>query len=638
LAVFGLAAVTGDAQVKPPATFHLQEASIADIQRAILGKQITSRGIVELYLNRIKAYNGACVNEPSGILGPITTTPHAKQINALSTLNLRPAARVKWGFDERKARSLTDSDDRDPKMPDALEVAAAQDRYFQQNGKLTGPLHGVVMAIKDQYDTFDMRTTSGGDVEYANDRPPEDATFVKRLRDAGAIIIAKANLAEYAVDGARSSFGGTFCNPYDTEREPGMSSAGSASSVAANLVTCAIGEETVVSIRWPASVNGLVGLAPTEELVSRKGMMGAGLSMRTGPICRSVRDAAKVLDVIAGYDPKDPLTAFSALFNHGPKPAKPYASFAGMRLDGVRIGVIREYMSKKLFSKADEESIDIVERAIADVRKLGATVIDPGPEGALFQGCIARYAPGLLNSALVRQYRSLFPADKPPDLISSLLDMRFDPAQVPAGLTLRSLNTPGVAGEGKYEMDVYLRARGDANIKTNADLISKARFYNDPNFPDRKQAREAAERATTLDTSIRLQTRFAYQNLLLTCMEEQHLDALMSPMSTVPPRKLTSPREPSANGRPPIGWSFIGQQGFPTITVPAGFTTQVWDRLRDGNETRLADPVAAALPVGVDFLARPFDEGLLVRIAAAYEAATKHRRPPPDFGRIPGEP
>ncbi|HWF10552.1 MAG TPA: amidase [Bryobacteraceae bacterium] len=635
VAAAGLVAIGAGAQTKPHPKFHLQEASIADIQRAILAKQITSTGVVDLYLKRIKAYNNPCVNEPTGILGPITTIPHAKQINALSTLNLRPAAREKWGFDERKARSLTERADNDPTMPDALEAAAAEDRYFQQNGKLMGPLHGVVMAIKDQYDTFDMRTTAGGDVQYANDRPPEDATFVKRLRDAGAIIVAKANLAEYAVDGARSSFGGTFCNPYDTEREPGMSSAGSASSVAANLVTCAIGEETVVSIRWPASVNSLVGLAPTEELVSRKGMMGAGLSMRTGPICRSVRDAAKILDVIAGYDSRDPLTAFGV----ERKPARPFASFAGTPLNGLRIGVIREYMSKKLFSKADEESIDIVERAIADVRKLGATVVDPGPEGTLFQGCIARYAPELLNSALPRQYRNLFAADKPePDLITSLLDMRFDPAQVPAGLTLRSLNSPGVAGEGKYEIDLYLRERGDANIRTNADLISKAQFYSDPNFPDRKQAREAAERATTLDTSARLQTRFAYQNMLLQCMQEQNLDALMSPMSTVPPRKLTSPREPNANGRPPIGWSFIGQQGFPAITVPAGFTTQVLDRVRDGNGTRLADPVAAALPVGVDFIARPFDEGLLVRIASAYEAATKHRRPPPEFGPLPGEP
>ena len=158
----------------------------------------------------------------------MTTIPHAGQINALSTLNLRPAARERWGFDARKARSMTDRADGAADMPDALETAAAQDRAFARTGRLVGPLHGVVIAIKDQYDTKDMRTTSGADAQYANDRPPDDATFVARLRDAGAIILAKANLAEYAVDGARSSFGGTFCNPYDTEREPGMSSAGSA--------------------------------------------------------------------------------------------------------------------------------------------------------------------------------------------------------------------------------------------------------------------------------------------------------------------------------------------------------------------------------------------------------------------------
>jgi len=575
-----------------------------------------------------------------GILGPITTIPHARQVNALSTLNLRPPTRTTWGFDERKARSMTDTDDNNPNMPDALEVGADQDKKFKQTGRLVGPLHGVVMAIKDQYDTFDMRTTAGADAQYANDRPPEDATFVKRLRDAGAIILAKANLAEYATDGARSSFGGTFCNPYDTEREPGMSSAGSAASVAANLVTCALGEETVVSIRWPSSVNSLVGLAPTEELVSRKGMIGAGLSMRTGPICRNVQDAAKILDVIAGYDPKDELTVFSI----GRKPAQSYLpSPAVQRLDGLRIGVIREYMSKKLFSKADEQSIDIVEHAIGDLRKLGATIVDPGPEGALFQGCITRYAPELANSAFARQYPDLFPVDaagRPQsDQLSTLLDMHVNPSRAPQSLSLRNLRTPAVEGEDKFMINRYLEERGDANIKSNADLISKARFYDDPNFPDRRQGRQAAERAMVLDTSARLQTRFAYQNLLLQCMQEQRLDALVSPMSTVPPLKLTAPREPNANGRLPIGWSFIGQQGFPAITVPAGFTTEVWDRVRDGDGgTRLVGPLNANLPVGVDFIARPFDEAMLFRIASAFEAATRHRRPPPDFGPVAGEP
>jgi amidase len=613
--------------------FEIQEATIEQIQQAIRTKQLTTRGVVEAYLTRIKAYNGTCVNEPQGILGPITTRARAGQINALSTLNLRPAARAMWGFDDRKARSLTDKADSAPNMPDALEAAAAQDREFARSGRLAGPLHGVVVAIKDQYDTFDMRTTSGADADYANDRPPDDATFVKRLRDAGAIILAKANLAEYAVDGARSSFGGTFCNPYDTEREPGMSSSGSATAVAANLVTCAIAEETVVSVRWPASVNSVVGLAPTQELVSRDGMMGAGLVMRVGPICRTVQDTARVLDAYGGYDPKDELTVFSI----GRKPSQTYASAASAtRLDGLRLGVLREYMRPSLLTKADEESIAIVDRAITRLRTLGAVIVDPGPEGELFTRCLAKYAPELMNAAFARQYAQLFPAESKQDQIATLLDLHDDPNRVPATLSLRTLNAGGFgpAGEGKYFMNRYLRERGDANIKTNADLIAKARFYQDPNFPDRKQAREQAERATAFDMAARLQGRHAVQTMLLQCMQEQRLDALVSPMSTVPPRKLTSPREPPSNGRTPIGWSLIGQQGFPVITVPAGFTTAVWDRVADGSGTRLVGPVGAALPVGVDFIARPFDEPLLFRIASAYEAATKHRRPPADFGPL----
>jgi Asp-tRNA(Asn)/Glu-tRNA(Gln) amidotransferase A subunit family amidase len=620
--------------------FNLVEATHAGIQQALRSRQLTTVALVEGYLRRIQAYNGPCVNQPEGILGPVTTIPRARQINALATLNLRPAARATWKFDERKARSMTDRRDDSPSMPDALETAAAQDSQLAQTGRLAGPLHGMVLAIKDQYDTFDMRTTSGADADYANDRPPDDATFVRRLREAGAIVLAKANLAEYAVDGARSSFGGTFCNPYDTEREPGMSSAGSATAVAASLVTCAIGEETVVSVRWPASVNSLVGLAPTQELVSRDGMIGAGTSMRTGPMCRTAQDAARILDVIAGYDPKDEMTVAAI----GRRPTASYASAAvAGKLNGLRLGVIREYMNPSLLTQADEESVALVNRAIDDLRRLGATIVDPGPTGELFTPCIARYAPELLNAAFARQNKALFPvaADGRPsaDHIAALLALRADPKSVPAGLSLRTLNTYAggfaPAGEDRYMMNRYLHERGDANIRSNADLIAKARFYRDPNFPDRRQARENAERAQAYDTSTRIAARQALQTLLLQCLEEQRLDALISPTSTVPPRKLLSPREPAANGRPAIGWSFIGQQGFPVMTVPAGFTKQVWDREREqGGGTRLAGPIAAQLPVGVDFVARPFAEALLFRIAAAYESATRHRRPPEDFGPL----
>ena len=143
------------------ANFQIEEATIEDIQAAILRGELTSTRVVQLYLNRIKEYNGTCVNQPDGVLGlgPITPIKNAHQLNALITLNLRAIKRAKLGFDSRKARSMTDPVDDDPAMPDALEVAAQQDAYFASNGKLIGPLHGVVFAIKDQYDTFDMRTT-----------------------------------------------------------------------------------------------------------------------------------------------------------------------------------------------------------------------------------------------------------------------------------------------------------------------------------------------------------------------------------------------------------------------------------------------------------------------------------------------
>lgn len=634
--------------------FELMEARIADIHAAIKGRTLTATELVEAYLGRIKAYNGACVKEPNGILGRIETIPSAGQINALATLNLRPAAREAWGFDARKARSLTDAADDDLAMPDALEVAAALDAHFAATGELVGPLHGVVIAIKDQYDTFDMRTTSGGDAFWANDRPPDDATFVKRLREAGAIIIAKSNLAEYASGGARSAFGGTFCNPYDTERSPNASSSGSGTAVAANLVTCAIAEETSSSIRGPAVANNAVGIAPTQELVSRDGMIGGGIHTRTGPICRTVEDAARILTVIAGYDPKDEMTAFGV----GRLPEEPYEKFArAKRLDGKRIGVLREYMDPSL-GEAAAETTAIVEREIDKLRALGAEIVDPGPGGRLFGSCLAPYAPMLLNAEFAARYPELMQGR---DEIDSFVDLSLAPENVPADLTIRSFTNARFDGESKYMMNRYLRERGDANIRSNADLIAKANFYDDDRFPDRKAARQQTEDQVKLDSAARLRVRFAMQQMVLQCMQLQDLDALTYPTSATPPARLDAPsgggrgRNPNAGGAfttaaggTPGGggvWSFLGQQGFPTITVPAGFTTEVYDRVADTDAppsadgrpaTKLVGPTPAKLPVGIDFLARPFGEPVLLEIASAYESATHHRTPPPGFGPVAG--
>ena len=557
------------------------------------------------------------------------------------TLNLRPAQRAARGFDARKARSMTDSVDADPDMPDALEVAAQQDAHFASTGTLIGPLHGVVMAIKDQFDTFDMRTTSGADAFYANDRPPRDATFVSRLREAGAIILAKANMGEYAaggVTGVRSSFGGTNCNPYDTECDPSASSGGSGNSVSANLVTCAIGEETGTSVREPAKNSGVVGLAPTRELVSADGMMQRGITTRVGPICRTVEDVARVLDAYAGFDPNDELTAFGV----GRMPPEPYSSYANeTRLNGMRIGVVREYMDKDLFTVADVETIDLINAAIEDLRALGATIVDPGPGGALFQNVVDKYGPVWRSRFFVGQFSEQFPEQT--DHLPLLLDMFFDPSLAPHDSigrpSMRNLGSAGDdAGGAKYNMNRYLRERGDANIQRLTDLIDKANHWDDPVIESRKKNLERADSAATLASAGTLQTQFAVQTVVLQTFAELRLDAVVYPTGNVPPAIITNPEEPRKNDRSAGVWTYINSKGFPAMTVPAGFTTNVYDRERDltaSDSTRLVGPVAAELPVGIDFLARPFGEPTLFRIASAYEARTKHRIPPPDFGPIP---
>ena len=629
--------------------FKVEETTIADIHQAILNKQLTCTELVNLYLQRIKAFNGPGVMEPEGILGPTTPMKHASGVNALGTLNLRPAARKSWGFDDRKARSMTDAVDNDPNMPDALEAASRLDSAFSKTGKLVGSMHCVVIAVKDQYDTFDMRTTSGADAAYANDRPPHDSTFITRLRDAGAVIIAKANMGEYA-SGFRSAFGGTIVNPYDTERVPAGSSGGSAVAAATNMVTVAIAEESGPSVRAPAEYANLIGISPTQELVSRVGMFNIGLNTRVGPVARTVEDAARVLSVIAGYDPKDELTAFSV----GRTPTQPYESFTHVKsLKGVRIGVVREYMDKTVFSSPlYAANIALVDKAIDDLRKLGATIVEPSSEG-LFTPYIRNYYPMLRNLAWTKQHPELFPVDatgKPSqDQISTLIDMAMDPQKMPDKLTLRDIAPAATVGESKYGFNLYLRQRGDTNIKTIDDLISKSKFFVDPFEGDKRSTLINNNKPLVLDSSARLQLRFTIQQIVMQAMADLNLDAVVSPTGLLPPRKINTPRDPNFNGIGNYGmWTFMGVQGLPAITVPAGFTTQVWDRVLDPKtpmptgesedtsklHMTLVGPVDAKLPVGMDLMGRPFSEPVLLKIAAAYSAATKHRMAPPDFGAI----
>ena len=648
-----LAALVGLATTAPTyAKFDVQETNIAEIQAAFKSGDLTATELVTTYLKRIKAYNGTGVAEPEGRLGRIKTIPNAGKINSIATLNLRPETLAKWGFPERMARSLTDTVDNDPEMLDALETAAMLDRHLATTGEFIGPLHGVVFAIKDQFDTFDLRTTQAAMVPYANDRPPVDALFIKRLRYAGAIILAKSTMGEYASGIPRSSFNGTLNNPYDTERSPMGSSSGSGSAVAANLVTVAIGEETGTSIRGPASYNSTVGISPTQELVPRDGMFGYGINTRTGPIARNVNDAARVLEVIAGYSATDYMSAWGDR-----RMPDSYAQFAGAaRLDGVRIGVLREYMNKEMFTEEDHQAIDLIEQAIKDLEALGAIIVDPGKGNDLLTPYVRKNFNLLYNPTYAKKFPELFPVDEDgnptTDRVATLIELTLDPSKVPDSVNIRNLSNERTPGASRLTQDVGLAQRGDAKIKTTSDLIELGTFFDDDRFGDRKSSLVRNNNYTDLDTRDRLHRRYAVRHIVMHAMADLGLDAILSPTNNIPPPIFGSPKVPEINGRRLV-WSFLGAQGFPTLTVPAGYTTEVYDRVLDPESppipatgwaaqpgdtepaSKLVGPVPAKLPVGLDLLARPFHEPVLITIASAYENATKRRIPPPDFGPLP---
>ena len=307
--------------------FNVVEATIDDVRAALMARQISCRDLTERYLERIRAYDHS---------GPA--------LNAVQTVN-----------------------------PHALEDADRLDHVFATTGPV-GPLHCVAVLVKDQIDTNDMATSHGfaGFKEFV---PKTNATVVTKLRNAGALIIGKATMGEFA-SGYISSASGPIRNAYDPRRSPSGSSGGTGAGVAANFATVGIGEDTGGSVRGPASVHSLVGLRPTTPLVSRHGMSPARPSTDTvGPITRSVRDGALLLDVIAGYDPQDPVTAAAV----GHVPATYTSALTPDGVKGLRIGIIRQPMH----SNTDPTSEDyrkvrgVVNGAIAQFQTLGATIVDP---------------------------------------------------------------------------------------------------------------------------------------------------------------------------------------------------------------------------------------------------------------------
>jgi Asp-tRNA(Asn)/Glu-tRNA(Gln) amidotransferase A subunit family amidase len=305
------------------------EASIEDVRQGLALGQITCRQLVKLYLDRIDAFDDA---------GPA--------LNAVQTVN-----------------------------PRALDEADALDAAWRTSGA-RGPLHCIPALVKDQIETRDM-PTSYGSALFSDFIPHRDATVVTRLRAAGALILGKTTMGEFANSYIGSAFG-VVRNAYDPRRTASGSSGGTGASIAANFAVIGIGEDTGGSTRGPAAFGSLVGVRPTVPLVSRHGVFPATPTRDTlGPITRSVRDAAIVLDVIAGYDPDDAMTAYA--FGH--VPSSYAAQLDANALSGARIGVVRQPMSACTDPASDDyKKVRIViDRALADLARLGAHLVDPLP-------------------------------------------------------------------------------------------------------------------------------------------------------------------------------------------------------------------------------------------------------------------
>lgn len=320
-AVALLVASTASAQQAQP--FRLQEATIESVHRAFAGGSLTCVQLTRLYLARIEAYN---------LRGPA--------LRAVLTVN-----------------------------PRALETAAEMDRAYAANRSGAGPLHCVPIVLKDNFNTADMPTTAGN-IGMKNSRPKTDAFTVDKIRKAGALILGKTNLQEFARGGLSiSSLGGQVLNPYDLTRTPGGSSGGTGSAVAANLALIGTGSDTGQSIRSPSSANSLVGIRPTRGLVSRSGVLPFGQTQdEVGPLARTVTDAALLLDVMVGYDPADPITAFGK----GRAPKSYTELLSRDALKGVRVGVLTNMFGSE---ERHRDVNAVMQSAIAKMQELGATTV-----------------------------------------------------------------------------------------------------------------------------------------------------------------------------------------------------------------------------------------------------------------------
>jgi amidase len=497
----------------------LADVSIAQLEAAMANGSLTSEKLTQLYLERIAAYDKQ---------GPT--------INAVMTLNPNALATAKALDEERKA------------------------------GKVRSPIHGIPIVLKDNYDTSDLPTTAGSQL-LEGWIPPKDAYTVKRLREAGAVILAKVNLSEFAAGGSVgappsigsppngfSSMGGQTRNPHDLERGPAGSSGGTGAAIAAAFAQFGMGSDTGGSIRGPCSSNGIVGLKPTNGLLSRAGIVPLALTFDTGgPMARSVADLAVALGIMTGVDPADPLTETSA-----GKFETDYTKFLQKgSLKGARIGVARDFTGK------DAEVDRIFNESVEKLKELGAEVVDVKyPEYAL------------------QARTSIF-------LIVLNADFK---AQISAYFANAAKLKPGYPS-------------------TFAEMVTKA---NDPAFgyrsPEKAKGLEYTDKiALSLDDPIYLAAKNHGLPLIragvVALFEKYHLDAIVYPTGPRPAALIAKPATLAPAGMGDSPTSIANMTGFPDLIVPAGMT-------KDG------------LPVTLSFFGQAYTESKLIGYAYDFEQAT----------------
>jgi amidase len=505
------------------ATFRLEEATVSSINKAFDAGALTSEQLIELYLNRIETYDDT--------------------LNSIITIN-----------------------------PNAVETAKALDLERQTTGARS-PLHGIPVILKDNFDTFDLPTT-GGSITLEGSIPPDDAFLVKQLRDAGAIILAKANLSEFASSGGRdgySSLGGQTLNPYNLVRGPAGSSGGTGAAIAANFGVIGTGSDTGGSIRSPSAHNGLVGIKPTLGLLSRDGIIPLALSFDTGgPMTRTVEDAAIALGIMTGIDPADPVT----LESEG-KFFKDYTQFLNKdALQGARIGVLQNFLGGNV------EVDQLFEDAVGQLADLGATVVETS-------------------------YSEEFLEER--SQISTLIfDSEFQP-QIEAYLAT-------LQGDYPKTLEEILA------ISTDPDVVNSDRSVA-PGRIESYRRNLASGGLTNPDYVDAIENGIPFvRQTVLDLMDSNDLDALIYPTRNCPAVPIYTVEDPTyiCDETVPAARNIANITGFPDVQVPMGFTS-------DG------------LPLTISLFGRAFSEPTLLGYAYAYEQATKFRSPPPLFPALPGE-